>query len=170
MLNLKVINKINSIIDLNYEKPILLHNEYFMINKANTKKKLWKGIKQLLCLKSKGSTLPSKLIINEQEITGTFDKATADQLLNKFFSESRITNNVALAVPKPNLLFNCYNYKQSPANSAETENIIMSLSSAKACSTFSISTSLFKTLKGILSIALPLLFYCSFSTGLVPDQ
>lgn len=33
-------------------------------------KEIQKGIKQLLCLKSKGSTLPSKLIIiNEQKIT-----------------------------------------------------------------------------------------------------
>ena len=75
---------------------------------GKNKKKLWKGIKQLLCLKFKGSILPSKLIINEQEISGTFDKATADQLLNKFFSESRIRNNLALAVPKPNLPFHCY--------------------------------------------------------------
>ena len=58
------------------------------------KQKLWKGIKQLLCLKSKGSTLPGKLIINEQEITN--DKAIADKLLNKFFSESSIRNNLAL--------------------------------------------------------------------------
>ena len=57
-------------------------------------------------IKSKGSTLPRKLIIKEQEFTN--DKAIADQLLNKFFSESRIRNNLALAVPKPNLLFKCY--------------------------------------------------------------
>ena len=56
-----------------------------MINKAKTKK-IWKGIKQLLCLKSKGSILPSKLIINEQEIT--IDKAPADQLLNKIINSS----------------------------------------------------------------------------------
>ena len=49
-----------------------------MINKEKTNKN-WKGIKQLLHLKSEGSSLPGKLIINEQEIT--IDKATADQLL-----------------------------------------------------------------------------------------
>ena len=76
-----------------------------MINKERTNKNS-KGIKQLLHLKSKGSSLPGKLIINEQEIT--IDKATADQLLNKFFSESSIRNNLALTVPKPNLPFNCY--------------------------------------------------------------
>ena len=46
----------------------------------------------------------------------------------------------------------------------------MSLSSTKASGPFSISTSLLKTLKGVLSIPLQLLFNCSFSTGLVPDQ
>ena len=46
----------------------------------------------------------------------------------------------------------------------------MSLSSNKACGPSSISTSLLKTLKGVLSIPLQLLFNCSFSTGLVPDQ
>ena len=50
-----------------------------MINKAKTKE-IWEGIKQLICLKS---TLPSKLIINEHEITN--DKAIADHL-KKFFS------------------------------------------------------------------------------------
>ena len=54
-----------------------------------TPKKIWKGIKELLCLKSQGSNLPSKLIINEHEIN--VDKGTADQLLNKFFSESGIS-------------------------------------------------------------------------------
>ena len=46
----------------------------------------------------------------------------------------------------------------------------MSLSSTKASGPFSISTSLLETLKGLLSIPLQLLFNCSFSTGLVPDQ
>ena len=46
----------------------------------------------------------------------------------------------------------------------------MSPSSNKACGSFSISTSLLKTLKGILPIPLQLLFNRSFYTGLVPDQ
>ena len=58
----------------------------------------------------------------------------------------------------------------SPTNSTEIESIIMSLSSNKACVPFSISASLLKTLKGVLSIPLQLLFNRSFSTGLVPDQ
>ena len=75
------------------------------------------------------------------------------------------------------LLFNCYldkpqasSFFLSPTNSTEIESIIMSLSSNKACGPSSISTSLLKTLKGVLSIPLQLLFNCSFSTGLVPDQ
>ena len=52
----------------------------------------------------------------------------------------------------------------------EIESIIMSLSSTKASCPFSISISLLKTLKGVLSIPLQLPFNCSFSTGLVPDQ
>ena len=72
-------NKLNHLLRLsktNYYK------QYFIINKTKTKE-IWKGINQLICLKSKGSMLPSKLIINEHEITN--DKAIADQL-NKFFS------------------------------------------------------------------------------------
>ena len=49
------------------------------------------------------TTSPSKLIINEHEITN--DKDIADQL-NKFFSNTGI--NLASIVPKPNLPFNCY--------------------------------------------------------------
>ena len=73
-----------------------------IINKTKTKE-IWKGINQFICLKSKGSMLPSKLIINEHEITN--DKAIAYQL-NKFFSN--IGKNLALTVPNPNLPFNCY--------------------------------------------------------------
>ena len=39
-----------------------------MINKAKTKE-IWKGIKQLICLKSNSSISPRELIINEHEIT-----------------------------------------------------------------------------------------------------
>ena len=46
----------------------------------------------------------------------------------------------------------------------------MSPSSTKACGPFSISTSLLKTLKSVLSVPLQLLFNCSFSSGMVPDQ
>ena len=46
----------------------------------------------------------------------------------------------------------------------------MSLSSTKGTGLFSISISLLKTLKGVLSTLLQLLFNCSFSTGMVPDQ
>ena len=77
-----------------------------ILDQQGKNKKIWKGIKQLLCFKPKGSTLPSKLIIKEQEVTN--DKAIAGQLLNKFFSEPNIKNNLASAVPKPNLPFNCY--------------------------------------------------------------
>ena len=69
-----------------------------MINKAKTNK-IWNGIKQLLRLKkSKYFTLPSIFISNEQEITN--DKATADQLLNKFFSDSSIKNQLGLSCTK----------------------------------------------------------------------
>ena len=88
-----------------------------------------------------------------------------------------LEKNLASAVPKPNVSFNCYLDKSqassfflSPTNSTEIESIIMSLSSNKASSPFSISTSLLKTLKGVLYIPLQLLCNCSFSTGLVPDQ
>ena len=73
-------NKLNHLLKLS--KTNLNYKEYFVINKAKTKE-IWKGIKQLICLKSKGSTLPSKLIINEHEITN--HKVIADQF-NKFFS------------------------------------------------------------------------------------
>ena len=114
-------NKLNHLLRLsktNYYK------EYFIINKTKTKE-IWKGIKQLICLKSKGSMLPSKLIINEHEITN--DKAIADQL-NKFFSN--IGKNLALTVPKPNLSFKpqASSFFLSPTTPTEIENIIMSLS------------------------------------------
>ena len=146
-------------------------SSYFVINKAK-RREVWKGINQLICLKSNGSTLPSKLIINEHETTS--HKVIADQF-NIFFSN--IGKNLASAVPKPNLAIDYYldkpqasSFSLSPTNSTEIENLIMYLSSTKACDPFSISTSLLKTLKSVLSVPLQLLFNCSFSTGMVPDQ
>ena len=46
----------------------------------------------------------------------------------------------------------------------------MSLRSTKACGPFSISTSLLKTLKGVLSPPQQLLFNYSFSTAMVREQ
>ena len=66
-------------------------NKLFHDQQGKNKKKMERN-KATLCLKSKGSTWPSKLIINVQEIT--IDKAIPDQLLNKFFSESSIRNNL----------------------------------------------------------------------------
>ena len=63
-----------------------------------------------------------------------------------------------------------FSFFLSPTNSTEIENLIMSLSSTKACGPLIISTSLLKTLKSVLSVPLELLFNCSFSTGMVPDQ
>jgi len=65
-------NKLNHLLKLSKTK---YYKEYFMINKSKTKE-IWKGIKQLICLKSKGSTSPSKFIINEHEITN--NKAIAE--------------------------------------------------------------------------------------------
>ena len=52
-----------------------------MVNKTKTKQ-IWKGIKQLISLKSRGSTSPIKLIIDGWEIKN--DKDIANQL-NFFF-------------------------------------------------------------------------------------
>ena len=155
-------NKFNHLLKLS---TINYYKEYFVINKAKTKE-IWKGIKQLICLKPNlGSTLLSKLIINEHEITN--DKAIADQL-NKFYSN--IGKNLASAVPKQNLPFSYYldkpqasSFFLSPTNSTEIENIITSLSSTKATGPFSISISLLKTLKGVLSIPLQLPFKSGFT-------
>ena len=84
-------NKLNHLLKLS---KINYYKAYFVINKAKTKE-IWKGIKQLICLKPKDSTLCSKLIINEHEITN--DKAIAHQL-NKFFSN--IGNKLGISCTK----------------------------------------------------------------------
>ena len=123
------------------------------------------------------NTLPSKLIINEQEMTKLMIKPLLISWIN---SSPVLEENLASAVLKANLPFNIIviilgkpqasSFFLSPTNSTYIENIIISLSSAKACSPFSISTSLPKTLKGVISIPLQLHFNCSFFTGLVPNQ
>ena len=103
------------------------------------------------------------------------DKAIADQYWINYFLV--LEKNLASAVPKPNLPFNCYldkpqvySFFLSPTDSSEIENMILPLNSAETHNLFSILTSLLKTLKDVLLIPLQLIFYSSFSTGLVPDQ
>ena len=161
-------NKLNHLLKLsktNYYK------EYFMINKGRTKE-IWKGIKQLICLKSKGLNSPKKLIIDGHEIKN--DKAIAEEL-NKFFSN--VGKNLASTIPKPNLPHNYYldkpqasSFFLSPVSLTEIENIIMSLNLTKACGPLSIPASILKILKSVLAIPLQLLFNYSFYSGTVPDQ
>ena len=123
-----------------------------MINKAKTKE-IWKGIKQLVCLKSKGSTLPGILTINEQEITNSMIKPllinwinSSPQLKKKTWSQlyqNQIYHFIFIKISPRRLVSSSHLPIQLRLRNEN--DIIVSLSSAKACSPFSISSFLLKT-------------------------
>ena len=161
-------NKLNHLIKISKRN---YYKEYFIKNKSNTKE-VWKGIRQIITLKSKGSFIPSKLVKDEHEIKDI--RATANEV-NNFFSSTG--SNLASAVPATNVTCEHYldkpqvsSFLLSPTSAIEIENIITSLNLSKACGPYSIPIVLLKTLRNVKSYPLEVLFNFYFTSGTVPDQ
>ena len=161
-------NKLNHLIKTSKSN---YYKEYFVTNKTNTKE-IWKGIRQIITLKSKSSFTPNKLVKDGHEIKNV--KEIANEFNNYF---SNIGKNLASAIPTTNLSFEHYldspqasSFYLFPTSAMEIENIISTLKPSKATGPFSIPTSLLKTLKMVISYPLEILFNHSFATGTVPKQ
>ena len=161
-------NKLNHLIKISKSN---YYKEYFVTNKTNTKE-IWKGIRQIITLKSKSSFTPNKLVKDGHEIKNV--KEIANEFNNYF---SNIGKNLASAIPTTNLSFEHYldspqasSFYLFPTSAMEIENIISTLKPSKASGPFSIPTSLLKTLKMVISYPLEILFNHSFATGTVPKQ
>ena len=72
-------NKINNLIRIN---KINYYNRYFDLNRSHINN-IWKGIKQIITLKSKTRGLPSKLLMDGKEIT---DSKSIANSFNDFFA------------------------------------------------------------------------------------
>ena len=150
-----------------------LYNRNYFIAKQSNVKNVWKGIRQLVTLKSKDSFKPNRLVKDNQEITD--GKSIANEFNNYF---TTIGSRLATEIPSCGAFAQTMyldnpsssSFFLSPLTNIEIIDIISTLNSNKATGPFSIPVVLLKILKNYISYPLEILFNCSFTTGTVPDH
>jgi hypothetical protein len=162
-------NKINRLIKISKKD---YYNKYFMSNKSNMKN-IWKGIKQIINSKPRGSSSsPSKILEGENVLTDSKSIANA---FNNFFAN--IGNNLATSIPSveatPMDSMSNQQLNSIFLNPITSEEIILEinkLNSSKAVGPFSIPINILKLTKDIISKPLEIIFNSSLLNGIVPDS
>lgn len=150
----------------------LYYRNYFITNQSNVKN-VWKGIRQLVSLRSKDSFKPNRLVKDNQEITDV--KSIANEF-NCYFATigSRLATEIPSCGAFAHKLYldnpSSSSFFLSPVTNIEIIDIISTLNSNKATGPYSIPIVLLKILKNYISHPLEILFNCSFTTGTVPDH
>ena len=103
-------------------------NNYFPVNMSDSKK-VWKGIGQLVNLKSRSGSAPTKLLVEDAEFN---DPKSMDVAFNNFFAN--IGNNLTKNIPRVNKFLLQYLTSPSqdsffifPTRAVEIENEIIGL-------------------------------------------
>ena len=162
-------NKINRLIKISKKD---YYNKYFMSNKSNMKN-IWKGIKQIINSKPRGSSSsPSKILEGENVLTDSKSIANA---FNNFFAN--IGNNLATSMPSveatPMDSMSNQQLNSIFLNPITSEEIILEinkLNSSKAVGPFSIPINILKLTKDIISKPLEIIFNSSLLNSIVPDS
>jgi hypothetical protein len=161
-------NKINHLLKISKRK---YYNDYFCKNNNNMKK-TWKGIKQIISIKSQMNNVPTKIKKEQNEITDSDQIANA---FNEYFAN--IGTGFADEIPKvdkspfdylPSHLTESFYI--SPVSTFEIEEEITRLHCNKSSGPFSTSISILKKLKFVISKPLEILFNFSFNSGIVPEN
>ena len=134
-------------------------------------KKVWKGIRQLVNLKSRSGSTPTKLLVEDVEINDP--KSMADAFNNFFANIGYNLNKKIPSVNKSPLQYLTVPPKDSfflfPTSTAEVENGITGLNANKSTGPYSLPVAILKATKHVISAPLEIIFNASFSTGIVPD-
>ena len=144
---------------------------YFLENNKNIKN-TWFGIKELITLKPKGLSAPSKIVSNNN--TTLEDPKAIACAFNNYFAN--IGRKLADELPHSNDPLNFLDPPVStsfyllPTTTAEIKDEISNLNQSKSTGPFSIPVYLLKVLKTCLSAPLEIIYNFSFCNGCVPDQ
>ena len=147
------------------------YKKYFTDNKNNLQK-MWKGINELINIKSKNFDSPSCIQVNKATITDPIEisnyfneyfTSIADEILNKRKYTGTKSHKDYLLTP----LLENFNFEECEAR--EIELVIQSLNENKSSGPHSIPTRILKLLKNEISIPLQKIFNLSLSTGRYPD-
>ena len=148
------------------------YNKYFTEN-ANNLQKVWKGIKEIINIKSKNYAQPTcivdkgKTFTEPTDIANSFNKyyaSIADEILKKrkYNGNKSFTDYLTNPSEKTFALFDCTNI--------EIQNIINIINPKKAAGPCSIPTIILHMLKNEISQPLSIIFNLSFHTGVYPDM
>ena len=147
------------------------YNQYFTENKENLQK-IWKGIKEIINIKSKNYNQPTciiddnKTITDPKEIANSFNNyytSIASDILKERKYEGNIFHTDYLQNPLTEtfVIYEC--------DQKEIANVINTLNPRKASGPNSIPTDILQLLKKDISYPLYKIFNISLSTGVYPD-
>ena len=165
-------NQINALIKSSKEN---FYANYFSNNNKNLRK-IWKGIKEIINIKSKSNDYPTCItseknttITDPVEISKNFNKYfsnIADSILNKRKYNGKKIYSDYLPDPSPNSIKNQFH----DTNGSEVFNIISKFNINKSSGPTSIPTKILKLIKFEISKPLAQIINLSFSTGIHPDR
>ena len=147
------------------------YTEYFNSN-INNIKGTWKGIKEIINLKSSKKLQPSNLSVNNKLIT---DKSSVANAFNDFFST--IATKLSQKVVPTNVTFDAYlnnpnqnSFFVQPTNKKEVAGLINLLNSEKSNGPNSIPTDIIKLISNVISHLLAKIINQSFNNGVFLDH
>ena len=161
-------NKLNHLVKFSKNNYFI---DYFNKNKRNINN-IWSGIRKLISNKSKGCCVPSKLVIEGNDISDSKDIANA---FNNFFTN--VGNNLAQEIPSVNESpisfmsnFQSNSFYIRQVSSEEVSEEIHKLNPAKSTGPYSIPIKILILIKDLISSPLQRIFNHSFESGIVPEK
>ncbi len=147
------------------------YNSYFKNNQSNIKN-IWKGIKSIIALKPFKSSVPSKIIVDNSELTDS--KSIADAFNNHFINVSRkLTSTIPSSNRSPLSFMQTKiidSFTTSPLSPTEIEDEIARLNPSKSVGSYSIPIPILKLIKHVIAEPLSCIFNYSLQHGIVPEQ
>ena len=161
----------NELTNLTRQSKKDYYNQYFSSNSKNLQK-IWKGIKEIINIKTKNFNSPTciidnnKTLTNPKEIADSFNKyytSVAKDILSerKYHGNKHFNDYLKDPLESTFVIYEC--------DHNEIENIISSLNPKKATGPNSIPSDILHLLKKDISHPLTTIFNISLSTGVHPD-